>query len=188
MSIFKDSIIITNRHLCNGDFLLQLKTLAKESPFAIVLREKDLSLPEYVRLAAKVSDICRQYNIQFIAHSHANIGEYISVDALHLPLPKLLQTSSRELSLYKTIGTSVHSIEEAELALSYGAGYLIVSNIYETPCKPGVAGKGVELIRNVRSATDIPIYALGGITAENASLVMYAGATTVCYMSSAMKR
>ena len=38
---------ITNRHLCRGDFLEQVKRIANAKPDGIILREKDLQKEEY---------------------------------------------------------------------------------------------------------------------------------------------
>ncbi|MBS6597272.1 MAG: thiamine phosphate synthase, partial [Ruminococcus callidus] len=44
-------ICVTNRKLCRGDFLERIKQLAAGGADAILLREKDLSVPEYAALA-----------------------------------------------------------------------------------------------------------------------------------------
>ena len=51
-------ICVTNRLLCEGDFLERIERLAALHPYAIVLREKDLSYSEYEALARESLKIC----------------------------------------------------------------------------------------------------------------------------------
>ena len=44
-------ICVTNRKLCRGDFLERIEQLAAGGADAILLREKDLSVPEFAALA-----------------------------------------------------------------------------------------------------------------------------------------
>ena len=47
-------IAVTNRLLCQGDFLTRVEQLAKGEKYqTILLREKDLTEPEYEKLAEK---------------------------------------------------------------------------------------------------------------------------------------
>ena len=51
-------IAVTNRHLCEGDFLERIRQIAQGDEYnAILLREKDLSHEEYEELAKKVLKI-----------------------------------------------------------------------------------------------------------------------------------
>lgn len=45
--IFSHTIVITNRNLVKGDYLEQLKRVVSFEPYAMILREKDLSDEEY---------------------------------------------------------------------------------------------------------------------------------------------
>ena len=54
---FDKMLVITNRLLCDGDFLERIETVAAKKPKGIVLREKDLGAGEYRELAMKVLKI-----------------------------------------------------------------------------------------------------------------------------------
>ena len=51
-------VAVTNRKLCEGDFLKQIEKVASENVAAIILREKDLQEEEYGKLAESVIAIC----------------------------------------------------------------------------------------------------------------------------------
>ena len=69
------------------------------------------------------------------------------------------------------LGTSVHSTEDAIFAEESGADYITAGNIFETDCKKGLKGKGVNFLRNVCDSVNIPVYAIGGINADTAKRI-----------------
>ena len=104
-------IAITNRTLCKGDFLNQIKLLAKSSVDAIVLREKDLSEAEYEALAQKVNAVCQEYGTECILHQNVEVAKRLGVKKIHLSLP-LAQKYRKELEWIEKVGVSTHSLEQ----------------------------------------------------------------------------
>ena len=73
------------------------------------------------------------------------------------------------------------------LAVQAGASQIILGTIFETDCKKGLQGKGVEFVRQICARCPIPVYAIGGMNLERISLVRQAGAAGGCMMSGFMK-
>ncbi len=182
-----DIICITNRNLCKDDFLVRIENIAKAKPKAIILREKDLSESEYTALAEKVMKICRQYNIKCILHSFADAAISLKCDSIHLPMHFLLNIENEKKMMFKNIGTSCHSVEDAISAEKLGCTYIIAGHIFETDCKKGVAPRGLEFLKNICGKVHIPVYAIGGIGHKNFSEVIKAGAKGGCVMSGLMQ-
>ncbi len=80
-------------------------------------------------------------------------------------------------------GVSIHSVEEGIRANKEGCNYILASHIFPTKCKEGLEPKGVEFIRELKNVVTCPIIALGGISTENASKVIEAGADGIALMS-----
>lgn len=165
-------ICVTNRALCGEDFFARIERIAAARPDAILLREKDLPEAEYTSLAGRVVEICRRYDTACILHSYAKPAAELGAACLHLPLPVLRRTAVTAIPF----GVSCHSAEEAQEAAGRGARYLIAGHIYETDCKKGLPGRGVDYLREVCRSVEIPVYAIGGITPENVPEVLRAGA------------
>jgi thiamine-phosphate pyrophosphorylase len=180
-------IIVTNRLLCRGDFLTHVKKLARAHPTAILLREKDLSKDAYRALAGEVFDICKKHKVRMIMHTHNDIASELGCSALHVPLTQLRRLSEAEKARFPMLGTSCHSIQEAREAQTLGASYILAGHIFDTACKQGLPGRGLDFLEGVCDAVDLPVYAIGGITPERTSFVLAAGAVGVCAMSSAME-
>ena len=181
-------ICVTNRHLCEKSLARQVEIVCKFHPKAIILREKDLPEDEYIILANEVLDICTKNGVECILHFYPNVAKKLKCNAIHLPLFKLRENRAN-LSEFKIIGTSVHSVEEAIEAQNLGATYISAGHIFATDCKKGVPPRGLEFLKEVCQAVNIPVYAIGGIklSDEQIKLITDCGAAGGCIMSGMMK-
>lgn len=181
-----DIICVTNSRLCRGDFLARIEEIAACRPRGIILREKHLTNTEYASLAANVIAVCRQYDVPCMLHSFADEAIALGAERIHLPMP-MLRTLNEKAAHFRVIGASVHSIDEAQEAERLGAAYLTAGHIFETDCKKGLAGRGLGFLSEVCNSVGIPVYAIGGITAENIKAVRESGAAGACIMSALMQ-
>lgn len=181
-------ICVTNRTLCRDDFLTRIDHIAKKGVAdAILLREKDLTEREYLELAEKVLSICKSHNRRCILHTYYKAAKELGCKEIHLPLP-LLQKMREEgaKQWFTTVGTSVHSLKQANLAMHLQADYMTAGHIFETDCKKGLPGRGLSFLSKVVCKSEVPVYGIGGISADNAGQVMETGAAGVCIMSGFM--
>ncbi len=172
--------------LCKDDFLNRIEVVAQSHPKGIILREKTLAENEYEELAKQVVEICEKYNTPCILHSYADVAKKLCCKAIHMPLHILRTFSERNISEFETIGTSCHSLEEAEEAERLGCTYIVAGHIFETDCKKGLQGRGLDFLSNICERVDVPIYAIGGINNKNIVEVRKAGAAGACVMSGIM--
>lgn len=179
-------ICITNRTLCSGDFLSRIEQIAQSKPDRIILREKDLSDSDYASLAEQVMDICRKYSVICTLHGHPEAALRLGAKSVHLPLPQLRTTGGDILRQFHETGTSCHSLDELKEAEQYGVSYVIAGHIFETDCKRGLQGRGLSFLRDMCANTQLPVYGIGGISADNLPSVLHWGAAGVCVMSGCM--
>ena len=188
---YEHTIVITNRHLVQGDFLKQLEKVTKLHLHALILREKDLADDAYESLAKKVFDLCKREDITFFLHTKIEIARKIGCQNIHLSIPVLKGLSETEKKAltedFCEISISCHSMEDVEIAMAGGATQIILGTIFETECKKGVLGKGVEFVREICQKCPLPVYAIGGINMERLPLVIEAGAAGGCMMSGFMQ-
>ena len=188
---YEYTIVITNRHLVQGDFLEQLEKVTKLHPHALILREKDLTDDAYESLAKKVFDLCKREDITFFLHTKIEIARKIGCQNIHLSIPVLKGLSETEKKAltedFCEISISCHSMEDVEIAMAGGATQIILGTIFETECKKGVLGKGVEFVREICQKCPLPVYAIGGMNLQRLPLVIDAGAAGCCMMSGFMQ-
>lgn len=178
-------VVVSNLSLCKGDFFLQLKRLCKAGIWGFVLREKELSATNYQELLAQSSEICKDYGVEFFAHSFVSIACDLGCKNIQFPLKTLLLHQDK-IDKFSLVATSVHSMDEAKLALKHGANMLVAGHIFETECKKYLAPKGTQLLNNIRQITNQKLFAIGGINSLNFKDALKCGADGVCIMSSAM--
>ena len=105
--------------------------------------------------------------------------------SIHLPLP-VLEANAGLLSDFQAVGTSVHSLDEARRAAALGANYMTAGHIFNTQCKAGLPGRGLDFLSLICKESPVPVFAIGGITPENMPDILKAGAAGGCMMSSLM--
>lgn len=188
---YEHTIVITNRHLVQGDFLKQLEKVTKLHLHALILREKDLADDAYESLAKKVFDLCKREDITFFLHTKIEIARKIGCQNINLSIPVLKGLSETEKKAltedFCEISISCHSMEDVEIAMAGGATQIILGTIFETECKKGVLGKGVEFVREICQKCPLPVYAIGGMNMQRLPLVIDAGAAGCCMMSGFMQ-
>lgn len=190
-------VAVTNSKICEKPFEEQIKVICELKPSFIILREKDLSENEYEVLARKILNICDSYGVKCILHTYWKVALKLGQTSIHLPLDTLRQLEANEIKAFQTVGSSIHSADDAIEAQNLGASYIIAGHIYETDCKKGVPARGVKFLQEVCESVQIPVYAIGGIhfeTSEPGKILhsqetelTKAGAKGACIMSGFMK-
>jgi thiazole tautomerase (transcriptional regulator TenI) len=185
-------LAITNRHLCNNDFLTQIQDICSLNKrntviksVSIVLREKDLSENDYKDLAAKVITICKENNTECILHNFYNVAKELNCKKIHLPL-HVLKAKNDIYKEFNEVGVSIHSVSEAIEAINLGATYITAGHIFATDCKKDIPPRGLSFLSSVCSSVNIPVFAIGGISLNNAQETIDAGAEGICIMSGLM--
>lgn len=174
-------ICVTDRKLCKEDFLTRIEKIASAKPDRIIFRDKDCSDVEYIEMAFKIIDISDKYDVPCSKYFHPEF-----VGNTHMTMPMLQHFPLSELNYLRVVGASVHSVDESVEAEKMGVDYVIAGHIFETSCKPDLAPRGLEFLKQVCNAVKIPVYAIGGINSENINQVAKAGADGACIMSGLM--
>lgn len=178
-------ICVTHRLLCPDDFLQRLDRIAAQHPYAIVLREKDLSEHDYEALARECLRICEKHHVSLNLNSHIAVARRIGCDGIHLPFHLLMQ-HKQDLADFSRVGVSLHSPEEAAQLADTPATYVQAGHVFPTDCKAGIPPRGLSFLRAVCQATDLPVFGIGGINAERYPAVLQTGAAGACIMSGLM--
>ena len=188
---YEHTIVITNRALVQGDFFKQMQKVIQLHPHAVILREKDLSDEEYEVLAEKLLSLCKEDKVDCFLHSRISVAYRLGCKRIHLSIPSLEAMDEEKYSQLKKefqeISVSCHSMEDVEMAVKNGATQIILGTIFETECKKGLKGKGLDFVREICKACPVPVYAIGGINMERLQMVMEAGAAGGCMMSGFMR-
>lgn len=153
----------------------------------VLLRDHDADDDEFLYFAEKMKSLCETYNAKCFISRNIVVAAQIEADGLHLSESQNIQFA-RSVCGDVTIGQSCHSLEAVLNAEKNGADYVSISPIFETISKPGYGPAiGLNLLQSICATSNVPVMALGGITANNAKSCLNAGAFGVAVMGEIMR-
>lgn len=180
--------LITDRRLAGADGLLEAceRALsgADSSPagsVALQLREKDLGGRELYEIAVSLREVCRHHGALFLVNDRLDVALAADADGVHLPANSFdVKDARRLIGPQRLIGVSAHSVAEIKRAAGEGADFAVFGPVFEPLSKGSwTAPCGVAGFAEARHAVALPLYALGGITAERIESLLAAGAQGV---------
>lgn len=178
--------LVTDRLLSRGRPFLEIVEAAVKAGVSVVqLREKELSTRDFYNEGLAVKRLLKGHDVAFIINDRVDVAMALDADGAHLGQTDMPVEVARDLmGPGKIIGLSVETMEHvSDEAVKY-ADYLGVSPIFVTSTKPELEKAwGLEGLKRVRSATDMPLVAIGSINANNADAVIEAGADNVAVVS-----
>lgn len=149
---------------------------------AIQVREKDLDGGALYARVTELVSLCRPKGVRVLVNDRADVAHAAGADGVHLPGAGLSVDDARAVvGRDARVGRSIH--DRAELAACRGVDYAIFGPIFDTPSKRRYgAPQGLERLADVSRTSDVPIVAIGGITADRARDVLVNGAAGVAVM------
>ncbi|WP_152642972.1 thiamine phosphate synthase [Bacillus alveayuensis] len=169
---------------CKRDPLEVIKEALEGGITLFQFREKgtnSLTGEEKYQLAKKIQQLCWQYGVPFIVNDDVDLAVALDADGVHIGQEDESADKVRAKIGDKILGVSAHNLEEARKAIEQGADYIGIGPIFPTKTKEDAKeAQGTSLLQSLRAnGIQIPIVGIGGITAENASSVIAAGADGV---------
>ncbi len=169
--------LITDRHQARGGDLLKTLIEALDAGIgAVQLREKDLGGRELLELAVKIKRLTERYRARLFINDRADVALASGADGIHLGEASIPVETAKKICKGMLVGCSTHSLEGAKRAEKGGADFITFGPVFETPSKAQYGPSlGIEKLHEVVSAVNIPVFAIGGIKAENLAGVMTEG-------------
>jgi thiamine-phosphate pyrophosphorylase len=179
--------LITDRTLFTArcPLYLAIETALEAGVKAVQLREKDLSTRSLLDMAYWMKELTNEYGAQLFINDRVDVALSVEAGGVHLGRESIPVQAVRKIA-GKTliIGVSTHTIGEAIEAEKDGADFITIGPVYETPAKAKY-GKpvGLETLKEAKSRTTLPIFAIGGIKPGNVREVKEAGADGIALIS-----
>lgn len=168
----------------------QVARLIQGGAKLIQLREKHLPPRDFFLQAEAAIKVARAHKALIVINDRVDLALALKADGVHLGQDDLPVEAARAILGEKAlIGYSTHNLAQALGARTLPIDYLAVGPIYGTSSKndsePTV---GLESLLEIRGLVpDLPLVAIGGITAENVQTTLRAGASCVAVISAVLR-
>ena len=175
---------ITDRKSSDMDWLVMTKEVLRAGVKWVQYRDKESDRCCLFETAVELRELTRKSGAFFIMNDHPDIAAAVDADGVHLGQDDMPVAEARKvLGSEKVIGISTHSIAEAVEAERDGADYVGFGPVFSTGTKDAGKPIGTDMLARVRSEVNIPVVAIGGITAGELPRVVSAGAQAVAVAS-----
>jgi len=178
--------LITDAKLSRGRSHLEVAQAAIEGGASLIqFREKEMTTRELVETARRLKELTSQQGVPFIVNDRLDVALAVDAEGVHVGQNDMPAALARQLiGPKKILGVSASTVEEALQAEREGADYISASPVFTTPTKPDAPPPtGLEGLRAIVEAVNIPVIAIGGINEKNVTEVMEAGAAGVAVIS-----
>ena len=172
--------LILDRQVNSYDELWQILTKSVRTNVDIVqLRDKFGSAREVLKFSKEARQFIRG-KIPFIVNDRVDIALASGASGVHLGQDDLSVSFARRiLGKNALVGVSCQSLKHALKAQRDGADYIGFGSVFKTLTKPNRREMNLKLLEKVSAQIKIPLFAIGGITAQRVDLIRRLGIARV---------
>lgn len=147
----------------------------------VQLRHKSLARGALLELAGRLAGIVHQGSGLLIVNDHLDIALLAGADGVHLGDDDLSVRAARGVAgPGPLIGASASSPAAAVFKVAEGADYIGAGPAFGTPLKPDKRVIGPAGVAAVAAAVEVPVFAIGGVSAETLPSLVAAGVRRAC--------
>ena len=181
--------LVTDRlGLNQQQFLERIELACQGGVDLLQLREKEISSAEYYKLAGHVKMITDRYQVPLIIDDQVAIAQAVDAAGVHLGQADLpVAVARRILGPHKIIGATTKTVAQARRAVEEGANYLGVGAIFPTTTHVKTVHTSVVTLKRIKQEAKITVFAIGGLNAENLSVLRNTNVDGVAAVSAIMK-
>lgn len=168
----------------DGERLLARTLLLLPFASCLQLRNKLMDADALRAVGLRLRDACSQADVAFIVNDDPRLAHALAADGVHLGEHDGAIVEARALlGDGAIIGASCYDdLQRAREAVAAGADYVAFGAFFPSRTKPGARRATIDLLRD-SAALGVPRVAIGGITPDNARLLVDAGADLTAVIS-----
>lgn len=174
--------VLLTESRCRGGLEHTARAAIRGGAQVLQLREKEMDGAALLERTRRLRAICGENDALLIVNDRVDVALAAEADGVHVGQTDMSPADVRRVAGQSVlVGRSTHSVEQARAAIEDdGADYIAVGSMYATRTKAGYELTGPELARAVHGRDwAVPIFAIGGITAQSIPELRAAGVTRV---------
>lgn len=182
---YKLYLVISKENCVHHDWLYVARQAIIGGVDIIQLREKNIPEDEFLSRAMELKMITDEMDVPLIINDKLNIAMEVNAYGIHVGNNDMAPSEIRKLwPTCKHIGYSFEYIGQLTNQEIQHADALGVSPVFKTGTKTDTVTEwGLEGLSQIRSATNLPLIAIGNINIMNAEQVLNAGADCLAVVS-----
>jgi len=147
-------------------------------------RAKDLPHDQALEQARALAALCHQASVPLIVNDSVEVALAAGADGVHLGRDDVAPREARARMPRAVIGVSCYDdVARARAAAAEGADYVGIGSVFASTTKPGAVRASLDLLAEAKSASGLPVAAIGGIDTSNARAAVTAGADMLAVIS-----
>jgi thiamine-phosphate pyrophosphorylase len=127
-------------------------------------------------LEREANELVASAPVPVVVSSRCDVALASGAAGVNLPEGDIAIADARTLLGQRLVGRSVHSIVGAQQAEQEGADFVIFGPVWQSASHPGTPPAGLAALEQVARSVQIPVLAIGGVTAERIAECHAAGA------------
>ncbi len=148
----------------------------------VILRHRDPRAR--ARLARALAPLCRRRGVLLLIAGDPRLAAKLGADGVHFPESQAARAGAwRRRQPRWLITTAAHGGRALQKAAWAGAHAALLSPVFATASHPGARALGPVRFARLVHRSPLPVYALGGVTAENAPRLKASGAVGIAGIS-----
>ena len=176
--------LITDRRAARGDLPEAVARSLDGGVDSVQVRDKGAPASDLFASVLEIQRVTRSSSARVLVNDRVDVALATRAHGVHLAAKSLPPAVSRPLlDIWQLLGVSVHSVEAAVRAAREGADYVTFGHVFPTWSHEGEPARGVEMLADVVAAIDIPVLAIGGITADRVAQVLASGCAGIAVIS-----
>jgi 8-oxo-dGTP diphosphatase len=162
------------------------RRLAAADIYQLQLREPGMDDAAFDALFEAVRSRCEAHAVRLLIHSAHPPRYWSRASGVHLSAPALMALAARPQVDWCL--ASCHTREELAYAGKLGLDAAVLGPVAATASHPGAPGIGWERFSTLAAQSSIPVYAIGGMDADDRTVARGAGAHGIAVIRAAWRR
>jgi len=178
-------LVISEENCLHFSFTEVAEQALKAGVKIVQLREKKCSTIQYVKKAQQLKKITDAYDAKLIINDSVEVAVAVNAWGIHLG-----QSDTKPQVVVNTknapqcVGWSIENEQQLLMSELKYVNYLGVSPVFYTPTKIDTKTEWrLDGLKKLRTLTDLPLIAIGGINIANVCDVISAGANSIAVVS-----
>ena len=127
-------------------------------------------------LACRVAELQQETGAWLVVNDRADVALTSGARGVQLTSRSMSVEEARVFAPALWVGASIHSAQDAQIAVAGGARWLVAGHVFETDSHPDEKGRGTAFVAQLAAAFTLPIIAIGGVRPEHVAALRTAGA------------